>query len=246
VDSNKCSLGENGLNLENNDLGIIGTLVKTYLSEFTYTNKHISQHKNDNYTITIYKLASCIIELNIKVPYIDFRECYTKVQQAYNIETDLVIVIVDRTEISNPLTFYSFYHPVSGEKLDADTICAGDTITVKENLYALLDENNEFYNLQASLAEQGINIFDKNDPFYTDLCYDFDNPYDRDIPLNDRIKDLYPNVSLCDEGCQYDGINLEDMSAICNCAFNDISNNALIKDNELIDSMVGEIFDLIN
>ena len=57
---------------------------------------------------------------------------------------------------------------------------------------------------------------------------------------------LYPNVSLCDEGCQYDGINLEDMSAKCDCTFNDISNNALIKDNELIDSMVGEIFDLIN
>ena len=246
VDSNKCSLGENGLNLENNDLGIIGTLVKTYLSEFTYTDKHISQHKNDNYTITIYKLASCIIELNVKVPYIDFRECYTKVQQAYNIETDLVIVIVDRTEISNPLTFYSFYHPVSGEKLDADKICANDVIVVKENLNALLNENNTYYETQKDLTEQGINIFDKNDPFYTDICYDFDNPLKKDIPLNDRIKMFYPDVELCDDGCTYKGINLEDMTATCNCLFNDISNNALIKDNELINSMFGEIFDLIN
>ena len=246
IDTNKCSFGENELYLENNNLDVITTFVKTYLSEFSYTDKHITQYQNENYTIIIYKKASCIKELSLQVPNVDFKDCYTKVQNAYNIHTDLVVSIADKKGISNPLTFYSFYHPVSGEKLDADTICAGDTITVKENLYALLDENNEFYNLQASLAEQGINIFDKNDPFYTDICYDFDNPYDRDIPLNDRIKDLYPNVSLCDEGCQYDGINLEDMSAKCDCTFNDISNNALIKDNELIDSMVGEIFDLIN
>ena len=246
VNPDQCTFGENELNLENNNLQIIETLVKTYLSEFTYTDKHISQHKNENYTITIYKTASCIKELNLGVPDIDFRECYTKVQEAYNINTDLVIVIVERLEINNPLTFYSFYHPVSGEKLDANKICANDIITVKENLNALLNENSAYYEAQKDLTEQGINIFDKNDPFYTDICYDFDNPLKKDIPLNDRIKIFYPDVELCDEGCSYEGINLEDMTATCNCLFNDISNNALIKDNELINGMIGDIFDLIN
>ena len=246
ANSNKCSFGENDLYLENNNLEAVTTFVKTYLSEFSYTEKHVTQYTNENYTIVIYKTASCIKELSLKVPNVDFKDCYTKVQNAYNIQENLVVSIADKKGISNPLTFYSFYHPHSGEKLDAETICADDKITIKENLYALLDENNNFYELQTALAEQGINIFDKNDPFYTDICYDFDNPYEKDIPLNDRIKDLYPNVSLCDEGCQYEGINLEDMSAECNCAFNDISNNALIKDNEFLNSFAGEIFDLIN
>ena len=246
VDPNKCSYGVNDLVLENNNLNIITTLVKTYLSEFTYTDKHISQYKNENYTITIYIKSSCIKELNLEVPEIDFKECYTKVQEAYNIHTDLVIVIVERLEISNPLTFYSFYHPVSGEKLNADEICANDIIVVKENLNALLNENNSYYQAQLDLTEQGINIFDKNDPFYTDICYDFDNPLKKDIPLNDRLKSFYPDIELCDDGCTYEGINLEDMSATCNCLFNDISKNALIKDNELIDSMLGGIFDMIN
>ena len=246
ANSNKCSFGENDLYLENNNLEAVTTFVKTYLSEFSYTEKHVTQYTNDNYTIVIYKTASCIKELSLKVPNVDFKDCYTKVQNAYNIHENLVVSIADKKGISNPLTFYSFYHPHSGEKLDAETICADDKITVKENLYALLDENNNFYELQTALAEQGINIFDKNDPFYTDICYDFDNPYEKDITLNDRIKDLYPNVSLCDEGCQYEGINLEGMSAECNCAFNDISNNALIKDNEFLNSFAGEIFDLIN
>ena len=36
------------------------------------------------------------------------------------------------------------------------------------------------------------------------------------------------------------------MTATCDCKFNDITNNALIKDNEILNSMFGEIFDLIN
>ena len=185
-------------------------------------------------------------ELSLQVPNVDFKECYRKVKEAYNIEDDLVISIAERKEISNPLTFYSFYHPVSGEKLDAEKICVNDSIIVEENLYSLLNENNTYYEMQTSLTDQGINIFDINDPFYTDICYDFDNPLEKDIPLNDRVKYFYPNVTLCDDGCQYKGINLEDMTASCDCKFNDITNNALIKDNEILNSMFGEIFDLIN
>ena len=36
------------------------------------------------------------------------------------------------------------------------------------------------------------------------------------------------------------------MTASCNCKFNDITNNEGIKDNAVLDTMVGEIFDLIN
>ena len=76
--------------------------------------------------------------------------------------------------------------------------------------------------------------------------YDFDNKLKKDIPLNDRIKDIFPNASLCDEGCQYTGINLEDMTATCDCKFNDIANNNIIKENELLSSAMGDILDLIN
>ena len=36
------------------------------------------------------------------------------------------------------------------------------------------------------------------------------------------------------------------MTATCDCKFNDIANNNLIKDNAFLDGAVGEIFDLIN
>ena len=245
VNSNKCTLGENELNLLNNDIEVIGTLVKTYLSEFNYTVKHISLHKNENYTIMIYKTARCIKELSLEMPNINFKSCYEKVQSEYSIYEDLLIAIADK-KAKNPKSFYSFFHPVSGIKLDADRICQNVTINVHENLNNLLDKNDSYYEAQASLVDQGINIFDQNDPFFTDICYDFDNPLKKDIPVSERITYFFPNVSLCDEGCQYKGINLEDMTSSCDCKFNDLSNNEFIKDSLIMDSMVGEIFEMLS
>ena len=198
-----------------------------------------------NYTIIIYKDQNCISELSLEFPDVDFQSCYTKVQQEYRITLNLIIVIVDKRGVKIPSTFYSFYHPLSGFKLDAEKICKNETIVVVESLTSSLDKNDTYYQTQTSLTSQGINIFDINDPFYTDLCYDFENPLKKDIPLNDRVKYLYPNVSLCDEGCQMDGIDLDTMTALCNCKFNDISNNKIVNENPLLESAVGEVFDLI-
>ena len=237
------------MNLKNNSLDVIEILVKTYISEFSYTNLHISLYKNENYTVMIYKKSYCITELNLEMPNIDFQECYNKVKNAYSIsdDQDLIISIVEKTLPGlNPITFFYFFHPVSGLKLDADEICKDDTIIIVENLNALLDENDEYSSSMSNLISQGINVFDPNDPFFTDLCYDFDNPLKKDVPLDDRATYFFPDVKLCDKGCQIQAVNLEDMTAKCDCKFNDIKNNALLEDNALMDTMAGEIFDLIN
>ena len=67
MDSNTCTLGTNDLILKNNSLDIINTYAKTYVSEFNYTNKHITQYINDNYTIILFKTASCIKELELEI-----------------------------------------------------------------------------------------------------------------------------------------------------------------------------------
>ena len=246
VDSNTCTLGTNDLILKNNSLDIINTYAKTYVSEFNYTNKHITQYINDNYTIILFKTASCIKELELELPYPDFKECYTKIQNAYNINESLLVSLAElKINLHNPITFFTFFHPISGEKLDSETICQNEKITLTENLLEILDEDSTFYSAQISLTDQGINIFDLSDPFFTDICFDFDNPLKKDIPLSRRIQDLYPNVSVCDKGCQYNGIDLDGMTASCDCTFNDITNNELLKDTILSDTL-GQFFDFIN
>ena len=243
----KAYLAVNDLYLDkNDDLKIVNNLVNTYISEFSYTSNHASLYENENYNILIYRSPKILNNLSLKTSKVDFQDCYDKVKTAYGIQEDLVITVVDTKNTNNPSSSYAFFHPKSGAKLDAENICKDEVIVVKENLTTILNGNDTKYELQSSLASQGINIFDKNDPFYTDLCFDYDNPKDRDMPLSDRITNVFPNITLCDDGCQMDGINLEDMTATCNCKFNDITNNEVIKDNAVLDNMVGGVLDIIN
>jgi len=243
----ECNLGKNEM-----DQNFIvnqqttETLIRTFINEFNYTKNHISLYTNDYYDIIIYENRECVEELSLEMPKVDFKDCYEKVKREYGIEEELIIVIINKKDKNGGQTYYSFFHPESGFKLNADEICKNETIVVSQNLTTILSESNQNFEIQSSLTDQGINIFDLNDPFYTDLCYDFENPYDRDIPLSERISTIYPDVELCDEGCHMDGIDLDTMTASCNCQFNDISNSNVIKDNALLDSVVGEVFDLIS
>ena len=147
---------------------------------------------------------------------------------------------------NNPSTFYLFFHPETGIKLEIGDICQNKSIQIKENLDTLLDEKNENYFLQKALTKQGINIFDINDPYYKDICYDFHNPKKRDMALKDRIKETYVNVTICDDGCVNTGIDLINNVASCDCKFNELTNNDLIHENAALEYLVGEIFDLVN
>ena len=243
----ECNLGKNEIDpnfIVNQQT--TETLVRTFINEFNYTKNHISLYTNDYYDIIIYENRECVEELSLEMPKVDFKDCYEKVKREYGIEEELIIVIINKKDKNGGQTYYSFFHPESGFKLNADEICKNETIVVSQNLTTILSESNQNFEIQSSLTDQGINIFDLNDPFYTDLCYDFENPYDRDIPLSERISTIYPDVELCDEGCQMDGIDLDTMTASCNCQFNDISNSNVIKDNALLDSVAGEVFDLIS
>ena len=244
IDIDKCRLSQSGI--EFNNISAIETVTKTYANEFWYTNNHISEFKNDEYNIIIYKNSDCITELSLKMPKIDFGDCYEKVKESYNITNELIKVVIDKLNQINPTTSYALFHPETGEKLNAKKICEDAPIIVEENLLSLLNENDTNYDLILFLTEQNINVFNISDEFYTDICFEYESPVNKDIPLRDRLTTFYPNITLCDSGCENSGINLDDMSVKCLCKFNDIANNDLIRENVLLNSLVGEALELIN
>ena len=247
IDRNRTYISENQLFFDSNDtIEDIELLTKLYAKEFNYTNNHISTYKDKKTTIILYKNPNIIKTSNLKVPDIDFGDCYKEVQKAFNITENLIIAIAEKKLKNNPSTFYLFFHPETGIKLDIGDICQNKSIKINENLDELLDEKSDKYELQKALTKQGINIFDINDPYYKDICYDFDNPKKRDIALKDRIKETYINVTLCDEGCVNTGIDLVNNIATCDCKFNDVTNNDLIHENAALEYLVGEIFDIIS
>jgi len=51
-----------------------------------------------------------------------------------------------------------------------------------------------------NLLSQGIDIFNSSSRFFTDLCYNYESPNGKDIPLKERVSFFYPNIKICDEG----------------------------------------------
>ena len=247
IDMGKCSLSEIEINMEifYEDEGI-SSIVKGYSKEFLYQNNHVSKFKNENYDIIFYKNPDCIDELSLDMAKVNFKDCYEKVQKYYSIKENLVIVTHIKYLENSHITTHSFYNPMNGQKLDAETICKNMTIEVEEKIITRFQENNIDYELLLHFTKQNINIFNISDEFYTDICYPFDSPINKDITLKDRLLTFYPNITLCEKNCENIGINLTDMTANCKCKFNDIINNQLFKDNVLINSFTNEILEYIS
>ena len=98
----------------------IEKIAKNYAKEFQYTDNHISVYKNNIYSITLYKNAECISDLNLTIPQIDFGECYKKVQNNHTINDNLVIAIITKKVdgiIYPKMVSFSMYEPKLGNKI---------------------------------------------------------------------------------------------------------------------------------
>ena len=228
--------------------GGVEKIAKTYAKEFGYTDKHISLFKNEVYSIMLYKSSDCIIELQLSMPEIDFGSCYIKVQEKYEIKDFLLVAIIDKmsNKKSNPITSYSFYNPYTGEKLDSETACKEEVIVVKENIKSLLNDSVQDMDSIIFLTEQNIDVFNKTSGFYTDLCYHYESPCDKDVALRDRLLIYYPNITLCDSGCNNAGVNLTSMTAICECKYKEMADEDEDDNSNLYQSAVNEVFNIFN
>ena len=259
VETDDCVLSDNSLEhigfKENSDETSVEVLSKNYANEYDYTNNHLSQFHNLKYNVIFTKNKDCVngikgirleieLDFNVSLPQIDFGKCYDMVKEHYGIEGDLIVAYVQNNDLKKPYWTYAFFDPSTGEKLKAATICAEEKIIVKENISNILSGMPN-YEAMMDLLEQGINIFDIQDPFYQDLCFPYDPPVKKDITLSDRLLIYYPNITLCDPGCSNTGINFTDYSAICECKFNDIVNNEAITNNAIMDELTGDILEKV-
>ena len=246
IDNNSCSKSEIKIkSKEYFSFEEIHLDVKYYVKEFGKNGKHASFYYNNNNSLLLYKESFCIEELNINMPKVDFGQCYKKIQESTNLINNKVIIALFEkfNEKKSSTISYSFYHPETGKNLEAESICKEDVIIIKKNIMSQLNNNESNINLESILflTGQNIDIFNLSGGFYTDICYHFESPNGKDIPLKDRIKEFYPNISLCnDPGCIIKGVNLTLMESICECKYNDILNNKLLEGNVLIENTFGE------
>ena len=249
-DLDKCILTRKELYLlnENDTKKEIEKLVLEYVKVFNYTNNHISFYENKIYSVIIYKNGECISSLNLPIPEIDFGECYKKAQNKFNIKDNLIIAILTEKikDNNHSITDFSMFEPYNGEKISLDEICGDEIIYIQESLLNKLEEKKVNMTSLLYLTGQNIDVFNKDSPFYTDICYNFDKPVKKDIALKDRILIYFPNITLCESNCKINGVNLTSLKSICECKYNNFKKKNFIEDSLIYQTGVGEIKNILS
>ena len=102
-------------------------------------------------------------------------------------------------------------YDISGKQLDV-SVCKEEIKLIK---YIGDVEELDFQSAE-SLSERGIDVFNRNDKFFNDICHP-NRIENKDIILKDRVSDIYQNVIICQEGCVYNDINYYLMIVNCKC-----------------------------
>ena len=170
--------------------------------------------EGEDYNITI----SPIDDINYFNTYINFLECEDILRKKYNLSDEEILTII-QIEIDkmkeNSLTNQVEY-AVYDEERNKLNLSFCEDIEIKINYYI---KNNSLLNISkiSHYSNLGIDILNIKHSFFNDICYPFSNT-NSDLILKDRVTDIYQNFSLCDNNCDYDKIDIQNMTIACTCS----------------------------
>ena len=182
--------------------------------------------------------------------YIEFNECEKILREKYNMTNSSIITFFqleifnnDSSALINQIK-YSVYDENKNE-LDLN-LCSEVTTQIHHSL-----KNNSDINLSSisNFQNLGYDILNIKDKFYTDLCQSYSSS-GNDMILADRIKLLYKNYSLCEQGCVYKAIDLDYNNIVCECKIEGNTSTSTVfkplmnedeKDVSFLDSNIGVV-----
>ena len=243
----ECILDQKDNNLKYQEItkDILAKYAKEYVYNYPVANNYVTSYSSpesettNKYLIVIYKLEKCPKDKVQGFVSIGLDECIDKVKIKSTIGQNIVVEIYYERGITPQINYY-LYHPDTGEKLDL-SVCSGTKLAIKTSIFDNANVDKEMVKYFSNL---GINIFDINDPFFTDICFNF-NQQGKDVTLDDRIRLYYQNITLCEDGCSYIGINLDTYEVECSCDLksenknNDESNIKNLLDNPISSEVFG-------
>ena len=173
-------------------------------------------------------------QLNMGISAVDLGNCAQIIKKMNNISKSENLIIVNmeskrnKNNIENNNNDNSIdigknvqieIYDSSGKKLDL-SVCKEDI----KILQYIKDVNELNIQTAMNLANSGVDVFDVNDEYFNDICHE--NIDGKDIIINDRRKDIYKNVSFCQKGCKYNGIDFTYFAANCICNSSFLQNNS--------------------
>ena len=210
----------------------------------------------DNFTIIIKPTNSTSFE---NYTHVDFNECENLLRKENNISNSSIITFFqleidnnDKNALYNQIQYIIF----DENKKELDLSSCKDIMS-KIN-YALKEDSNLDLLSLSDFKNLGIDILNIKDEFFTNLCYSFSES-NKDMILEDRIKYIYQNYSLCEKGCTYNDIDIEKMSISCYCktqgnisnvvtplVFNSAKKSSLLDSNIAISKCYNLVFSFNN
>ena len=198
---------------------ILTGYAEEYVHDYPVANSYVTSYLSpdsdtmNKYLIVLYKLEKCPKQKVEGFIPIGLDECIDKVKTKNTIMQNVVVEVFYIIRKSTPPQInYYLYHPDTGEKLDL-SICSGAKLAIKTSIF---DNGNVNEDLVKYFSNLGVNIFDIKDPFFNDICFIYDQE-GKDVPLDDRVRLFYQNITLCEDGCSYVGINLNTFEVECSC-----------------------------
>ena len=183
--------------------------------------------------------------------HVEFDECEQILRGKCNISNSSIITFIqievgnnDENSLYNQIKYFAY----DEEKKKLDLSLCGD---VESKIHYSIKNNSKLdVSSISEFKELGIDVLNIKDKFFNDLCYPYSDSQN-DMILEDRMKYIYQNFSLCEEGCSYNNINIDKMNIICNCkiqeddSLKNLSFNPLIfdqpKESSFFDSNIGII-----
>ena len=192
--------------------------------DFLNTNMHeIMKDKElgKNYEIKGDSFTAIIKPTNLpRLPnqtFVVFDECEERLRTRNNISNSSIITFFQmeiKNEDNNAL-YDQIQYTAYDEKLNELDLSICEDIET-QIYYAIKEDSNIDLPRISDYKDMGVDILNINDDFFTNLCYAFSSS-NNDMILEDRIKYIFQNYSLCEQGCSYNNLDIVTRSIACDC-----------------------------
>ena len=220
---NPSTINYNHENIETN-INVIITNKTEFNNEDTYNLEIISEELNKRkYSYEIGPNLTELYDIYKSRTFIDFsQELIEYIYKIFNLdkEEDKIQILIeesisaDSRYATTDYNYRIFFE--NGTELNLSLVEEHNYVDVYVPI-----ENKDLanYNYSIHFQEQGYDIYNKNSNFYNDFCT---SAYynGNDITIEDRIKYIYPNISLCKNNCIYKKVDTKDERIICSCDIN--------------------------
>ena len=243
-----CKVNINYIN-ENFTYDLLKDYTNNYINENmnSFSNVNVYINEEDNFFIIIYRAWYCTSSL-LENDYFEINTDELAKKLSYNLKTSEHFVI-------------SYVNYKYKNYLEIYDMNKKELINIEENCPDCLSENilkikNNFTKelnsslgeiLQNKIGENNINIFNKDDPIFNDICLNF-TLESVDVTLRERIELFFlgnkEKEILCnDKNCSIESLSMENFNAICNCKIQTDFNNLFIENSETTNNITKEEYD---